>query len=94
MCFILLILLKGVFLRDLSFIDLGNEDFVEEKKLINFEKAKLFYKVILEIEHFQQRSHHFTENLTIINYLHNLIALPDETLYEYSLLCESASSDI
>lgn len=43
----------GVFLQDLTFIEDGNEDIIEEN-LINFAKRRMIYKSILSIRQFQQ----------------------------------------
>lgn len=44
----------GVYLTDLTFLDLGNPDFLPETHLINFEKRRKVFGLIKEIQKFQQ----------------------------------------
>jgi hypothetical protein len=48
----------GVYLQDLTFIEDGNEDMLEEN-LINFTKRRMIYKSILSIRQFQQSPYNF-----------------------------------
>lgn len=44
----------GVFLTDLTFLDLGNPDFLPESHLLNFDKRRKVYQLIKEIQKYQQ----------------------------------------
>src|SRR3990167_1058390 len=82
--------IKGIFLRDITFADVGNEDFVTKgsTQLINFEKLTIIRQIISAMEKYQSLSYNFIEGPTIANFLKNLVTLPDEALYHHSLLCE------
>ncbi|KAJ3359560.1 hypothetical protein HDU91_004897 [Kappamyces sp. JEL0680] len=49
----------GVFLTDLTFLDLGNPDFLPESHFINFEKRRKVYQLIREIQKYQQVPYDF-----------------------------------
>lgn len=44
----------GVYLTDLTFLDLGNSDFLPDTNYINFEKRRKVFNLIREIQKFQQ----------------------------------------
>jgi hypothetical protein len=44
----------GVFLTDLTFLELGNPDFLPDSHFINFEKRRKVYNLIKEINRFKQ----------------------------------------
>ncbi|KAI8924505.1 ras guanine nucleotide exchange factor domain-containing protein [Entophlyctis helioformis] len=44
----------GVYLTDLTFIELGNPDFLPDSHFINFEKRRKVYNLIREIQRFEQ----------------------------------------
>jgi hypothetical protein len=59
---------RGVYLTDLTFIEDGNPDYVNE--LINFSKRSLIYTVIAKIQQFQVHIHvHVLYVDVIIDYL-------------------------
>ena len=77
-------------MRDITFADVGNEDFVTKgsTQLINFEKLTIIRQIISAMEKYQSLSYNFIEVPPIANFLQNLVTLPDEALYHHSLLCE------
>ena len=44
----------GVYLTDLTFLDLGNSDFLPDTSFINFEKRRKVFNLIREIQRYQQ----------------------------------------
>ncbi len=44
----------GVYLTDLTFLDLGNSDFLPDTNFINFEKRRKVFNLIREIQRYQQ----------------------------------------
>jgi hypothetical protein len=58
----------GVFLQDLTFIEDGNEDIIDDN-LINFAKRRMIYKSILTIRQFQQSPYNLYSADCIQDYL-------------------------
>jgi len=77
----------GLYLKDLTFIEDGNPDFVGNN-LINFEKRNLVSRVILEIMRYQQRPYNLLVVPRIRSFLKNLPRKPDKELFKLSLLRE------
>jgi len=44
----------GVYLTDLTFLDLGNPDYLPETHLINFEKRRKVFTLVREIQRYQE----------------------------------------
>jgi len=61
----------GIYLTDLTFIEEGNNDFVENK-LINFKKREMIFNVISEIQQYQQEAYRYEINESLIAYLAEL----------------------
>jgi son of sevenless len=77
----------GIFLTDLTFIDEGNPDFVNEK--INFTKVKRVSKIIKNLNTYQQTPYDIKLHEGLQNYFDQLdVRLEDEEMYELSLLRE------
>jgi hypothetical protein len=47
----------GVYLTDLTFLELGNPDFLPDSHFINFEKRRKVFNLVKEIQKFQQTSY-------------------------------------
>ena len=86
------IIIKGVYLRDLTFVEEGNNTITEDN-LINYEKIELVGQVIREVQYFQLHSAYpglSLSNVTsTVKYLKKLRGLKQEQLDEKSRLCES-----
>lgn len=80
----LLLLRRGIYLTDLTFIEDGNPDYISS--LINFKKRELVYDVIREIEQYQQKGYDFPADNSIFNVLNNLQVI---TVQDFSLLLPS-----
>lgn len=80
----------GIFLRDCTFIDVGNDTY-DEDKFVNFERLKLKGEVIRAFQRYQKSPYHFPAAHPIQNYLHNLSAFEEELLHKYSILYENAA---
>jgi son of sevenless len=50
----------GVYLTDLTFLDLGNPDFLPESHFINFEKRRKVFQLVREIQKYQNTMFPFT----------------------------------
>ena len=80
----------GVFLRDLTFVEDGNPNMVDDKH-VNFEKIKLLGAVIHEVQQYQKIPFYLKKQPNLVKYLNESMILPedpDETVYELSLLVE------
>jgi len=86
----------GVYLGDLIFIEEGNPD--ELEGLINFNKCRLTYKVIAEIQQYQHLGYDsLSIDASLISYLKQLTFTGEKELFELSLLREprgAAKEDI
>lgn len=81
----------GIFLRDCTFIDVGNEDFADEEKIfVNFEKMKMKGDVIRIFQRYQQSPYHFPIIHSLQNYLQNLSSFEEHLLHKYSIQYERA----
>jgi len=79
----------GVYLRDIIFLDEGNQDYLDkEKGQINFDKLMLLGNTFCEVRKFQQCTIPFSKT-NLQNFLQKLLVLPEEMLYKHSLLCEN-----
>jgi len=80
----------GIFLRDCTFIDIGNESYVQGD-YVNFEKMKLKGDVIRSFQRFQRSSYHFSAIHSLQNYLMNISAFEENLLHKYSAQYERAA---
>ncbi|KAJ3283247.1 cell division cycle- protein, partial [Blyttiomyces sp. JEL0837] len=62
----------GVYLTDITFIELGNPDFLPESRLINFDKRRKVSSVIKEIQRYQTVPYNFTSVEGIKQFLSRL----------------------
>jgi son of sevenless-like protein len=79
-------LCSGVHLTDLVFIEDGNPDMREEK--INYKKRMLVYGVLQMLNNFQSSTYELERVEPLYSYLEHLPCLPEEPLFELSLLLE------
>lgn len=88
----------GVFLTDLTFIDDGNEDIVDNR-FINFAKFRLVYRTIRGIGQYQDTQYNLTPVESIQQYLEHDIEVSNEDestmkeLFEISLSIEPRNWD-
>ena len=80
----------GMYLTDLTFIEDGHPDFVNEgdKEMINFIKCRQLAVVIQDIQQYQQKSYAFHQVPVIYNYLQTLEHRSNDELYQLSLELE------
>ena len=82
----------GVYLRDLTFVEEGNNTITEDN-LINYEKIELVGQVIREVQYFQYHSQYpgliLSDVASTVKYLKKLRGLRQEQLDEKSRQCES-----
>lgn len=83
----------GVFLTDLTFLDLGNPDFLPETHLINFEKRRKVFSLIRDIQKYQQTQYALQVVPQIQDFLKKLSEqnglLTEDQLYEKSMEIEA-----
>lgn len=84
----------GVFLRDLTFIEDGNPDFVEDDQFLNFEKMRMLNSVLAAISKYQRVPYNFEPVPSLQEYIiaGTSVNLNDAALHKYSLLCEPSSA--
>jgi len=88
----------GVFLRDLAFIDEGNQDYINGK--INIEKLELYSHTISEIKQYQEQINSHYRSLVTHKYLHKKFSslimerpkAADDFLYRLSVTIEPLGS--
>lgn len=91
----------GVYLTDLTFIELGNPGFIPDSHLINFDKRRKAYQLIKEIQYFQTIPYQFLAIPALIEVLQQLgttesgpmalfnqTLIPEDQLYDISLVVE------
>ncbi len=78
----------GVYLTDLTFLDLGNPDYLPESHYINMEKRRKVHAVIKEIQMYQMHPFTFEENVEDLEHHWEGQALNDNALYDRSLIVE------
>ena len=79
-----------MYLTDLTFIEDGHPDFMNEsgKEMINFVKCRQLAVVIQDIQQYQQKSYSFHQVPVIYNYLQTLEHRSNDELYQLSLELE------
>jgi len=82
----------GIFLRDLTFTDVGNPGKFGDK--INFEKIYMTSKILREIQMFQRTPYSFEEDEALQPLLRRLLAMPEEMLYKHSQTIEPSILNI
>jgi hypothetical protein len=73
----------GMYLTDLTFIEEGNQDKLQDGS-INFTKRQRLSEVIAEIQTYQNTPYFLAELSFIRDYLYNVEALPEEQCYKLS----------
>lgn len=88
--------LIGVFLRDLTFIEDGNPDFVEDDQFMNFEKMRMLNGVLAAISRYQSMPYGFEPVPIIQEYIISgtNVNLSDASLHKYSLLWYASCSSL
>lgn len=82
----------GVYLRDITFIDEGNTNYLDEAKMVvNFEKLCLIGEILHQIKRYQSEAFDILPDTVLQEFLHKVQILPEEMLYKHSLLCEGNS---
>ncbi|KAI8823022.1 ras guanine nucleotide exchange factor domain-containing protein [Fimicolochytrium jonesii] len=88
----------GVSLTDLTFMELGNPDFLPDTSLINFDKRRKVYQILTgSIQKFQQQPYNLIVVPGIRDFLSglsNLQLLNDDELYEMSLKVEKKEEEL
>jgi len=80
----------GIFLRDLTFTDVGNDSKCGEN--INLEKIYMTSRILREIQNFQKTNYTFEEDDNLQPSLRRLLAMPEEMLYKHSQSIEPTLS--
>jgi len=84
----------GVYLSDLTFIDEGNPDFVDDAKtVINFGKRQLISKIIDEIKRYQNESYLYPCIEPIHSFLVELPMFDNNALYAISMSYEARENN-
>ena len=80
----------GVFLKDLTFLDIGNPKHLdEEKKFINFDKLRMISSVISELRTFQEIPYQFKPDPVIQRHLTSTSTpFNEDQLYKISRILE------
>jgi hypothetical protein len=83
----------GVFLRDLTFIEVGNPTYLdEEKTMINFEKFRMLAAVLEDLRSYQQVPYSFEQNRSVeAAFKHSILTLDPDELYNVSRIVEPSS---
>ena len=84
----------GVFLRDLTFLEVGNPDFIDEDRTqVNFDKYRMISSVLLELKNNQQISYYFPVQSDLQFIFKNVLpAFDDEQLFALSRVLEPPKS--
>eukprot|EP00011_Vannellida_sp_DIVA3-517-6-12_P004440 CAMPEP_0114614398 /NCGR_PEP_ID=MMETSP0168-20121206/5634_1 /TAXON_ID=95228 ORGANISM="Vannella sp., Strain DIVA3 517/6/12" /NCGR_SAMPLE_ID=MMETSP0168 /ASSEMBLY_ACC=CAM_ASM_000044 /LENGTH=863 /DNA_ID=CAMNT_0001825447 /DNA_START=55 /DNA_END=2644 /DNA_ORIENTATION=+ len=83
----------GVNLKDLTFMEDGNPDFLDDgKRIINFEKYRMIASIIAELLRYQQATYRIVPDPEIQYYLDNMVILSEKQLYTYSQRVENRNT--
>ena len=85
--FVVIVNDRGVYCSDLTFMDDGNPDLINSG-LINFYKRTLMFKIIKQIEIFQQVPYNLKAVSKIQEWIYSFEPYDDEKLYDISLEIE------
>merc|ERR1712232_769480 len=86
----------GLYLKDLTFIEDGNDNFLDEgKTVINFEKMRMVAKVFKTIQMYQQNPYDFAVAPVLQTWLtkNKKVLWEDDKLYELSKIAEPSQLD-
>ena len=80
----------GIFLKDLTFVDVGNPTYLDnDNRIINFDKLRMISNIITKLQNFQVIPYPFTEDPSAQNYIHSTATPYDEEqLYRISRIVE------
>jgi hypothetical protein len=84
----------GVYFTDLTFVELGNNDYLDKNSNLNFEKRRKAARIINEIKHYQKKTFTFKPVDPIIDFIENLEnnenqpKYSEDDLYDKSLMYE------
>lgn len=87
----------SLFIKDLTMLDEGAKNWIEENEKINLDKFNIFSDIIYSVCDSVQTSYPFTPIPVIQDYLKNLFALDPtslETLYDRRKIYENSLSDV
>lgn len=88
----------GVYLTDLTFLDLGNSDFLPDTNFINFDKRRKAFNLIKEIQKYQLTQYslqpvlqiqEFMKKLGETNQTEGTTLMTEDQLYEKSMEVEA-----
>lgn len=88
-----MIICRGVFLTDLTFIEDGNSNFIKGD-LINFKKRQMVYKVLQQIIVYKNTKYKIQPKEPLYSYLVQLPFLDDEDLFRVSTQREPRNSTL
>eukprot|EP00027_Filamoeba_sp_ATCC50430_P005761 CAMPEP_0168547718 /NCGR_PEP_ID=MMETSP0413-20121227/4184_1 /TAXON_ID=136452 /ORGANISM="Filamoeba nolandi, Strain NC-AS-23-1" /LENGTH=1073 /DNA_ID=CAMNT_0008577987 /DNA_START=51 /DNA_END=3269 /DNA_ORIENTATION=- len=81
----------AIILRDLTFIEDGNQNF-RPNGMVNFEKMSMLAKVFAQVQSYQRQVYNLIEVPSIRDFLLNVYAIKDDkSLYKYSNQCEGSA---
>jgi hypothetical protein len=87
----------GVYLTDLTFIELGNPDYLPDNNYINFDKRRKVAAIIADMQMYQQHTYNFVELEPVRGFLTSLGAhgwADEKTLYATSWLAEPKEAEL
>ena len=85
----------GVFLTDLTFIEIGNSDYLSGTHYINFSKRFMVYNLIKDIQNYQNRTYKIDKKEAVYDFLaslENQKLMNEDELYGMSLSFEPRES--
>ena len=75
----------GIFLRDLTFLEVGNSHYLDEElKIVNFDKYRMISSVLQDVKKYQQIPYPFSFQPEIARLMKNLLILDEDRLYYIS----------
>ena len=75
---------EGVYLRDLTFVEVGNPSTLGDGELINFDKLRVIATITLDLLRHQRVGYPFQQNDAAHLYLNNTVVMSEEQLYRCS----------
>jgi len=82
----------GVVLRDVTFLDVGNPDYID--KHINMEKLLKLHNTIASLQTWQTNPYNHKISVDIRDYLTNLTSYNESELDRFSIVCESTIREL
>lgn len=86
----------GVYLTDMTFLELGNGDYLPESSFINVDKRRKVYQIILDIQKFQNTGYKFEDDDKIASMPHywEMESVNENVMYDRSLEVEPREEDM